>query len=383
MPDGSDSGHIEIADDLGDVVAVASWEFVGDGVRVTVVTGRTFGLVRADVRRPMVAIAELAHTPGVVDVWLRANDPLVRTMARAHGFEGPLRADLSRSAASWQRADTDVDADDGWPSRNRDEIARGLRDLLPGTVVTIEPGSVVARLARRFETGIGGSARVIAVRDGTRAQMVAPLGSDLMIESLAAALDTMLTIFVRFAAVARHVPPVVFGMAALEMVEGRISGQASGGRITINPAHVSVDALEALIRTETESNPGARRTLRASRKPSGRYFPVDGVVAHEIGHSIDHLGGNGRIADSTQFRQSIGAALGVESVELALRGRDTDAPVEWQRAHRALVEQISDYATTNGVELFAEIFKAWFEGAESPVTLAFDGLIADWFPPPA
>ena len=380
MPDGSASGHIEIADDLGDLVAVAAWEFVDEGLRITAVTGRTFGPVRADVRRLMVAIAELAHTPDVVDVRLRATDPLVRAMARAEGFEGSLRADLSRSVASWPFIGPDIGND--WPSYERGEILHLLRDLLPGTVVTIEPGGVVARLARRFETGIGGSARVIAVRNGTRVQMVAPLGSDLMIESLAAALDTMLTIFVRFAMVARHVPPVVFGMAALEMVEGRISGQASGGRITINPAHVSVDALETLIRTETESNPGARRAFRASRKPSGRYFPVDGVVAHEIGHSIDHLGRNGRIADSTQFRQSIGAALGVESVELALRGPDPDAPPEWQRAQRALVEQISDYATTNGVELFAEIFKAWFEGAESPVTLAFDSLMAEWFPPP-
>ena len=379
MPDGSDSEHIKIANDLGDVVAVAAWEFVGDDVYFTVATGRTFALVRADVRRLMLAMAEVAHTPGIVDVSLRATDVLVRTMARAHGFEGSLRADLSRVAASWVPAD----AEDEWPSYDRDEIARGLRDLLPGTMVTIEPGGVVARLARRFETGIGGSARVVAVRDGTSAQLVAPMRSDLMIDSLAAALDTMLTIFVRFAAVARHVPPVVFGMAAMDMVEGRISGQATGGRITINPAHVSVGALEALIRTETDSDPGARRMFRASRKPSGRYFSVDGVVAHEIGHSIDHLGGNGRIADSTQFRQSIGAALGVESVELALRGREPGAPPEWQRAQRELVEQISDYATTNGVELFAEIFKAWFEGAESPVTLAFDGLMADWFPPPA
>lgn len=379
MPDGSDTEPIEIANDHADVVAVATWEFVEGDVVFTVATGRTFGLVRGDVRRLMVALAKVAHTPGISYVWLRAMDPLVRTMARAHGFEGSLRSDLCRVGDSWQPADVD----DEWPSRDRDEIGRGLGDLLPGTVVTIEPGGVVARLARRFETGIGGSTRVIAVRDGTRVQVVAPLGPDVMIESLAAALDTMLRISVRFAAVARHIPPVVFGMAAMEMVEGRVSGQAIGGRITINPAHVSVDALETLIRAETDWDPGARLTFRASRRPSGRSFPVDSVVAHEIGHSIDHLGGNGRIADSTRFRQSIGAALQVESVELALRGRDPGAPVEWQRAHRALVEQISDYATTNGVELFAEIFKAWFEGAESPVTLAFDGLMAEWFPPPA
>ncbi len=378
MPDGPGSRHIEIADDHSQVVAIATWEFVEDDVRFTVATGRTFALVRGDVRRLMVAMAQVAQAPGIVGVWLRATDPLVRTMARAHGFEGSLRSDLRRVGASWQPAD----ADDEWPSRDRDEIARGLGDLLAGTVITIEPGGVLTRLARRFETGIGGSSRVIAAREGTRVQVVAPVGPDVMIESLAAALDTMLTIFVRFAAVARHVPPVVFGMAAIDMVEGRISGQATGGRITINPAHVSVGALETLIRTETDSDPGARRTFRASRKPSGRYFSVDGVVAHEIGHSIDHLGGNGRIADSTRFRQSIGAALGVESVELALRGRDPGAPPEWQRAQRELVEQISDYATTNGVELFAEIFKAWFEGAESPVTLAFDGLMAEWFPAP-
>ena len=104
------------------------------------------------------------------------------------------------------------------------------------------------------------------------------------------------------------------------------------------------------------------------------------MVAHEVGHCLDALAGSGRIADTTAFRVAIGRALGVESVELALRGRAADSPPEWQRAHALLVEQISDYATTSGVELFAEIFATWWSGSEGPVVEAFDQMMKEQFP---
>ena len=107
---------------------------------------------------------------------------------------------------------------------------------------------------------------------------------------------------------------------------------------------------------------------------------MDTVVAHEVGHCLDALAGSGRIADTTAFRVAIGRALGVESVELALRGRAADSPPEWQRAHALLVEQISDYATTSGVELFAEIFATWWSGSEGPVVEAFDQMMKEQFP---
>jgi hypothetical protein len=164
-----------------------------------------------------------------------------------------------------------------------------------------------------------------------------------------------------------------------------VSGQAGGGRITINPAHVSTDAVATLIAKYADAETlagtaGAPSRYRAPGRPSGYSLPVDRVMAHEVGHCVDGLSLNGRIADSAPFRARIGRALGVESVELALRGRRPDAPPEWRRAYGDLVAQISDYATTSGVELFAEIFAAWWNGDAGPVVEAFDEIMQAQFP---
>jgi len=210
--------------------------------------------------------------------------------------------------------------------------------------------------------------------------VVAPLGPDLMVESLAATLDTLLAIFDRFTGVARQIPPIVFGMAAMEMLEGHVSGQAGGGRITINPAHVSTNAVEMLMAKYAAAEIGVPGRYRVPGRPAGPALPVDRVVAHEVGHCVDGLAVNGRLADTAAFRSRIGHALGVESVELALRGRAADAPTDWRRAYAELVDQISEYATTNGVELFAEIFAAWWNGDAGPVVTAFDQIMNERFP---
>jgi hypothetical protein len=375
----SDRGQIEIANELG-VAAVAPWTLVAGRLEVKVGTARTFGMSRADAARLLASIGTVAQTPGCERVQLRVADPVVRTVAREQQFTGGLRADLERVSAPWE-----LQPDVASAALDRDAIGVGLNRLLPDGAVTIESGGPIARLARRSETGMPGCARVVATRAGRTVRVVAPLGPDVMVESLAAALDTLLAIFDRFTEVARQIPPIVFGMAAMEMMDGHVSGQAGGGRITINPAHVSTDAVATLIAKYADAETlagtaGAPSRYRAPGRPSGYSLPVDRVMAHEVGHCVDGLSLNGRIADSAPFRARIGRALGVESVELALRGRRPDAPPEWRRAYGDLVAQISDYATTSGVELFAEIFAAWWNGDAGPVVEAFDEIMQAQFP---
>ncbi len=378
MSESTDRGAIEVANELG-VVGVASWAADDGGLDVALGTARSFGLGRVDAARLLTEVRVVARATGSVRIRLQANDAVVRTAARVHGFSAALRADLVRDTTGWDGEITPT-----WPVLDRVVVETALNELLPDALVKIDGGNPLVRLAWRSETGMAGCVRVTATRADRSVQVVAPLGPAVMVESLAAALDTMLGLFRRFAAVARQIPPVVFGMAALEMVEGHVSGQAGGGRITINPAHVTADAVETLVARYVNAELGrpVAHAYRASSRPVGSALGVDKVVAHEVGHGIDGLSGHGRIADTAEFRARIGRALGVQSVELALRGRSPDAPVEWRRAHGALVEQVSDYATTNGVELFAEIFAAWWQGRDVPVVTAFDGLMNDRFPAP-
>ncbi len=375
-----DHGEIDVVNLLG-TVAVASWTVMDDHLAIGLRTVRSFGIASVDARRLLVAVAQVARTAACGRVRLRTNDAVVRSIARAEGFTGDLRADLERAVAGWEPGPDGAEGPDrGSKAHDHGAVAAELRRLLPDTTVTIEAGGPLARLAWRSETGMAGCARVVAVRGAHRTQVVTPLGPELLVESLAAALDTLLALFARFTSVARQIPPVVFGMAAMEMVRGHVSGQAGGGRITINPAHVRVDAVELLMEQYAAAESGTPSRFRASARASDRASPVDKVVAHEVGHSLDALSGGGRIADTTAFRVAIGQALGVESVELALRGRAVDSPPEWQRAYALLVEQISEYATTSGVELFAEIFATWWSGGEGPVVGAFDHMMKEQFP---
>lgn len=373
MSDHASDERIEITR-AGDVVAVADITAERDRVAVAITPARSFGLLRVDALAAIDAVVAAARVRNAGGIDLVAKDPLVRSAARATGFDGPLRANLAcdlglvvaAAAATRLSEPPDVVAD--------------LEAFLPGTRIVVDRGGWTARISRRMVTGMAGNARISAERDGARAITVAAIGRELMTESLAAALDTLLTLAARFPTIARRLPTVVFAMADLQMVEGHVSGEAGSGGISINPAHVNIAAMETLAQRGSPAIPAFGLGARVPRRSLTSFLPVDGVVAHEVGHCIDHLARGGRVSDSTDFRQRIGRALGVASVELALRGRSPDAPPEWQHAHRALVDQISDYATTNGVELFAEIFEAWFHGGAGPMIAAFGPLMDERFP---
>lgn len=373
MSDHSSDERIEITR-AGEVVAVADIAAARDRIFAAITPARSFGLRRANALAAIDAVVAAARARDAAGIDLVAKDPLVRSAARATGFDGPLRANLACDLGLVMAA----------PAATRlnepPDVVAELEAFLPGTRIVVDRGGWTARISRRMVTGMAGNARISAERDGARATTVAAIGRDLMTESLAAALDTLLTLAARFPTIARRLPTVVFAMADLQMVEGHVSGEAGSGGISINPAHVNIAAMETLALRGSPAIPAFGIGARVPRRSLTSFLPVDGVVAHEVGHCIDHLARGGRVSDSTDFRQRIGRALGVASVELALRGSSPDAPPEWQHAHRALADQISDYATTNGVELFAEIFEAWFHGGAGPVVAAFGPLMDERFP---
>jgi hypothetical protein len=109
-------------------------------------------------------------------------------------------------------------------------------------------------------------------------------------------------------------------------------------------------------------------------------------VAHEYWHNLDTT----LVASPARYlelNRALGAELGVETFEHALRGQGRGAPDEWQRAFRRIVEEVSPYAATNMREATAELFKLWWcadpAGATSPLVARFGALLDRFFPRPA
>lgn len=372
----SDGEHrrIEIARD-GVRVAVAEIERGIETTRVSIDADRSFGLLVGEVETVIETAVDASRAWGTPTIVLMARDPLARDIARAAGFCGGLRSEL---IATVDPAGLMV----GSVERTGDaaELVSALESLLIGARVAIEAGGWAARLSRRLVTGMAGNVRVVAERDGVRVATVVAVGPDLMVESLAAAIDTQLAVESRLGRRAGRLPAVVFAMASAQMMHGRVSGQVASGGLSVNPAHVHRIAYGRLALRPLMPRPEGGSRSRPPRGPIGDFLPVDGVVAHELGHCVDQFGLRGALSDTTEFRQRMGPAVGVASIEMALRGRDEGAPTAWRRAHDELRDQISDYSTTSVVELFAEVFSVSTQGGKGSLITAFDGFIGERFP---
>jgi hypothetical protein len=110
---------------------------------------------------------------------------------------------------------------------------------------------------------------------------------------------------------------------------------------------------------------------------------IDGVVAHEYWHNLD----SAIVASPAtylEFNRELGAELGVDTFEHALRGGARTAPSAWQAAFRRIVEEVSPYATTNIREATAELFKLWWcpapTGAPAPLVARFGALVDRYLP---
>ncbi|MGZ4714126.1 MAG: hypothetical protein ACXV9S_14260 [Acidimicrobiia bacterium] len=332
-----------------------------DGVRVVVAPARTL-LTVSEAQRVLAAVP----TGGAATVTLETMDPALRHVARAAGFGGALRAPLVRDAGVPPSA----------VSSSGTDPAAAVAAFLPDAEISVTGARSPQRVLRFLATGLDRSVRIEARRDGTAAAVVTPLGPSALPEPIAATLDTLLALHRRLGAVADRVPPVRFAVSDARIADGHVAGANAGGGIVLSPMYVDATELERIRGRRDARDPAAR----GPRRPLGRQFAIDLVVVHEAGHSIDQAVRSGRLSDTAEFRRAVGEAVGIPSIELAFRADWLDAEASWRDARDRVVDEISAYATTNCVELFAEVFVAWWTGADSPVVRAFDGVLRSRYP---
>ncbi|MET0628258.1 MAG: hypothetical protein ABW033_07370 [Acidimicrobiia bacterium] len=287
---------------------------------------------------------------------LLVSDELVRYEARCRGFTGALRAQLDAPGAEPIGSLPELD------------IAEAVGALLPACEV------------RHRRSLFRAPDLHVAARDGRGALRVRlPRDTEVMAEPIAAALDTALAVKARFGRAASGIGGLSFDHGGEALATGAISGLAEGasGVVVLTPNFVGADLLAEERRARADA--GWRvRPAPASARP---FAPLDGVVAHECWHYLDaeiRVSGTAYI----EFNAALGDALGVGTLEHALRGRERDAPPEWRDAHERLVHDVSAYAGTNPREASAEMFSLWWTTPEprAPVIERFGELVERYFP---
>jgi hypothetical protein len=323
------------------------------------IAGHEFTALR--LAAPVIVGRRLAR--GLVDAITRAgvehlvvHDELVRAEARAVGWHGGLRAPLAApSAATLTATHTALDP------------VAAVGALLPE--IHIERRSWRRRtLVLRAST-----------TDDIRLAVKIAARTDVVPELLAAALDTAIAIRRRFGRMASGVHTIAIDDGAGSFDDHSTLGSAQSGTGTffLDTSLAAADALDAQrLRT------GGRRGASARVPPP--WFTIDGVVAHEYWHNLDTTVVSSP-ATYTHINRELGALLGVETFEFALRGRERDAPPAWQDAFRRVVDEVSPYAATAMREATAELFKLWWCSSPSqlaaPLVARFGALLDEHYPP--
>ncbi len=255
-----------------------------------------------------------------------------------------------------------------------------------GTSSTLEPPAAVEALLPGAEvTRRGFSRHALSLRattvDGLRLKVKVPDRPDVMLELLAAALDVALSVRRRFGRMASGVHTIAIDDGAGMFDDHSTLGSAASGTGTffLDTSLACTDAMDAQRRRMA-----GRRGVSAT--PSRPWFAIDGVVAHEYWHNLDTTV-VATPAVYLELNRGLGAELGVETYEHALRGREAGAPVEWQAAFQRILTEVSPYATTNWRESTAELFKLWWcrpdDAPPAPLVAAFGALLERFYPPPA
>jgi hypothetical protein len=317
----------------------------GGAVSVQLVTPVVFG---QDVTKRLVDALRAARVP-VLDV----GDELVRDAARRTGWTGALRAPLAAPTGA----------------SSPTEVPDAVQALLPGTEVSRH----------------GMSRRVLQLRvrasDGLKLKVKVPDRPDVMPEQLAAALDIAFSVRRRFGRMASGVHTIVIDDGAGAFDDHRTAGSAQAGTGTffLDTSLACADAMDA-----QRERTGGR--VPVSARPKRPWLPIDGVVAHEYWHNLDTTV-VATPAVYLELNRGLGAELGVETFEHALRGRESGAPPEWQAAFGRIVTEVSPYATSNWREATAELFGLWWcrppNGPPAPLVVAFGALLDRFYPPPA
>jgi hypothetical protein len=305
-------------------------------------------VIERDVAGAVVGALTSASVP-VLDV----GDELLRDEARRAGWTGALRAPLAAPVAPRASGDSA-------------DVAGAVQALLPG-----------AEVSRR-----GFSRSVLPLRavttDGLRLKVKVPDRPDVMPEQLAAALDVAFTIRRRFGRMASGVHTISIDAGAGMFDSHSVAGSAQSGTGTffLDVSLACADAMD----DQRRRMAGRRGVSATVPRP---WFGIDGVVAHEYWHNLDTT----VVASPAvylELNRRLGAELGVETYEHALRGREAGAPPEWQAALRRIVTEVSPYATTNWRESTAELFKVWWcapaDVPSPPLVAAFGALIDRFYP---
>ena len=280
-------------------------------------------------------------------------DELVRFEARAAGWTGPLRGPLQPGDAA--------------------------------TASPVEPepiAAVGALLAGADVRRHGFGRRVLAMRataaDGLRMRVKLPERDDLAPELVARALDTGLAIRRRFGRMASGVHTIVIDDGAGTYDDHTTAGsaQSGSGSIFLDTSLAFADAIVAQRRRMA-----GRVGVSATVPPP--FAPIDGVLAHEYWHNLDATVA-ATPAVYVEINRALGAELGVDTYEHALRGGETGAPAEWQAARLRIAREVSLYALTNSRESTAELFKLWWCSTPatppSPLVACFGALLDRFYP---
>jgi hypothetical protein len=347
---------VEVTDELGIVARLACLDAAG-GIDVHIATPRLV-LTRSEAAQVLAEI-ERATTEAPA-VTLFTSDAVLRESARSAGYRGGLRAPLVRDHRPAPAA----------------VGPRTIAEWLPDAEIDVRPASPPRRVTRFLATGLDHTARITARRAGAEAAVVTPLGPDTLLEPVAATVDTLLDLDARFGPAQVRVPPITFSLNGTGIAHGQVAGANAGAGIVLSPMYVDAAALARIRRRLDVTARGGG----SPRRSQGNRFRVELVVVHEVGHSVDQARGSGRLSDTTETRRTLGRAIGIDSVELALRAGWQGSPPEWAAAHARIVESLSQYATTNCVELFAEAFVAWYLGSDTPIVGAMDSVLRARYP---
>jgi hypothetical protein len=341
-------------------------------VRIAAVTARpdrlAFALnVYADGRcdrqvagRILDAVEALAAGPAAL---VDTASPVVRDEARRRGYRGPLRAPLGLGSRPGPSPD------------DTDPVAAAAAAItaLVGRPVVAEPASAGRRFRSTVRRGSPRAVRRLTVADPGLSVTI-PDTADLMVESVARAIDTILAVRHQFADHAAHLDTVSFDRTS-EAEAARWAGQANPMVFSIHLNDNLAVASQWVAHRREQEAAGGRSRSAAVPHP---YSRVDGVAAHEAWHQMEFKF-RGRLADHAAFKRELGAALGADTLEHVIHGRQRNAPEHLVQACYRLAATVSPYATKNPLEATAEMFKLWWCGVSNPTIDCFGRLLDRYF----
>jgi hypothetical protein len=262
----------------------------------------------------VVAQLERIAPPGAV---LHSPNPVVRDQARRRGWTGPLRGALVRGASGGSGSGGAGRAVDH-PSPTEAVVATVAE--LTGRNVEQHRRRPSRRWWNALRLGYGAALRLKV--DAPDLTVAVPDSPDLMVESVAGAIDTIAAVRGSFGDHAGHLRLVSFDRVTHTNERPRWAGLADDTvfSIHLNDSLALGDAWVRL-RRQRESAP----TRRPPATAPGPFTVVDGVAAHEAWHQIEFKF-RGRVADHVAFRRALGEALGWRRSSRPSRGGTATPP---------------------------------------------------------